>query len=255
LRNIVLNSERFGSRVIFLSECESTNDIALEYLRESKPVDPIIFITDHQTKGRGQRGNTWLASKGANLTFSILWFPKSLLVQDQFVLNQISSLAIAKTLTDLGVNNVKVKWPNDVFVRNEKIAGILIENLAAGKYVKASVLGIGLNVNQKSIDGVNMVSLSELIKLKLSRESICEKIIKNLDFFLDAVKNNVIDLQTFYESNLLAYGKSANFRDLKGERFVGQIRGVDEQGLLKIDKEGELVKFAFKEVTLVNVLE
>ena len=241
--------------MIFLSECESTNDVALEYLRESKPSTPILFVTDHQTKGRGQRGNTWIASKGTNLTFSVIWFPEKLLAQNQFFLNQIGSLAIAKTLIDLGVSQVKVKWPNDIYVEDEKISGLLIENLATGKYIKASVLGIGLNVNQKKVDGLKMVSLSELIKLKMSKEVICENIFKNLDFFLNAVDKKSIDLHAFYESNLYGFQVSTAFKNQKGEIFVGEIQGVDELGFLKISTGGEIVKFAFKEVSLMNVLE
>jgi BirA family biotin operon repressor/biotin-[acetyl-CoA-carboxylase] ligase len=255
LGNIVLNSERFGSQIVFISECESTNDIALEYLREFKPSNPIIFITDHQTKGRGQRGNTWVAEKGSNLTFSILWFPNQLLITNQFLLNQLSSLAIAKTITELGAKNVKVKWPNDVYVADEKIAGILIENLATGKHIKASVMGIGLNINQKAVKDIKMISLSELVKLKISKETICEKLIKNLDYFLDAVENKSLEINSFYESNLYAFQIPTVFRNQKGENFVGQIQGIDNQGLLKIDTNNEQLKFAFKEVSLVNVLE
>ena len=253
--NIVLNSKRFGSQSVFISECESTNDIALKYLKESKPRNPILFIANHQTKGRGQRGNRWLAEKGGNLTFSILWFPNNLKTTNQFLLNQISSLAIAKTITELGAEKVTVKWPNDVYVDSEKIAGILIENLTTGKFIKASVMGIGLNINQKADENINMVSLSELVKVTISKEAICEKIIKNLDYFLDAIEKKDLDINSFYESNLYAFKKNTVFMNQKGESFVGQIQGVDEHGLLKIDTNNEELKFAFKEVSLLNILE
>lgn len=253
--NIVLNSERFGSSVVFIEECESTNDLALQYSRKVKAKQPMVFVANYQTNGRGQRGNTWVSSKGANLTFSMLWFPDQLQIKDQFFLNKVSSLAVAKLLVDLGVSLVKVKWPNDVYVSEKKIAGILIENMATGKFITSSVIGIGLNLNQSQVQGVNMVSLAELVKLKLSKSELCKKIIHNMDYFLDAVKRNDFNIDDFYLSNLYALNSRCMFKNLKDNHFVGSISGITSDGSLKIDTSDGVKSFAFKEVSLVSILE
>ena len=133
-----------GANQIRLPSCHSTNDVASDLLAEGNIAEGTVIITDHQTKGKGQRGNSWESEPGKNLTCSLILKPKFLPVQKQFELTVVSSLAIVHTLRDLGLPNAQVKWPNDIYYGNAKIAGILIENTVRANHLEYAVVGIGL---------------------------------------------------------------------------------------------------------------
>src|SRR5690606_3030658 len=117
----------------FLPECHSTNDIALNLVRQREANEGSIVITDHQTKGKGQRGNTWKSQPGQNLMFSLVFRPDFMDISEQFYLNMAVSNSIRRLLQDY-VPNIEVKWPNDLIVSDfGKMGGILIENTFSGK--------------------------------------------------------------------------------------------------------------------------
>jgi BirA family biotin operon repressor/biotin-[acetyl-CoA-carboxylase] ligase len=145
--------------IIWLNSVDSTNDEAKRRIPELDNLAVLSAVS--QTKGRGQRSNTWLSEPGKNLLMSIVlkYAPHgestsaSLAVQayDQQVISQITSLALVDLLAAHEIE-AKIKWPNDIYVGNKKICGILIENTVLGKWMTSSIIGIGLNVNQRSFD-------------------------------------------------------------------------------------------------------
>ena len=151
---------------IWFETLDSTNSEALRHPERYDNLSVVAART--QSAGRGQRGNRWLSESGANLTFSlVLDFSaegmKALPVRDQFMLSRAASLAIRDFLLQEGVDAL-IKWPNDVYVRNRKICGMLIENTLNGAFLERSVIGIGLNLNQKAfpVEVTHPVSLSAL---------------------------------------------------------------------------------------------
>ena len=145
--------------VIWLDSIDSTNSEALRRLPELS--GGTVLAAREQTAGRGQRGNTWFSAPGENLTFSIVLKDLPLKAPEAVRLNYMTSVAVASYLESHGVE-ASIKWPNDIYVSGKKICGMLIENvLGANGEIKASVVGIGINLNQKSFPQLaNATSLS-----------------------------------------------------------------------------------------------
>ena len=112
---------------VYVTECLSTNDFLMQLSLKNSIEEGSVVITDFQTKGKGQRNNFWSSNRQENLLFSFILFPK-IKLSEQFILHIITSLSVYHSLKKIGLSNVKIKWPNDIYVNNKKICGILIEN-------------------------------------------------------------------------------------------------------------------------------
>ena len=130
-----------GQKIIHLESVDSTNNYAAILLSEGRIGHGTVILADEQTNGRGQRGAKWLSAEGVNLLFSLVVQPDNLSVSDQCVLTEITSLALIEFLRKFGIS-AQVKWPNDILVNGEKIAGVLIENHLKGNLIASSVIGI-----------------------------------------------------------------------------------------------------------------
>src|SRR5690554_2262357 len=139
-----LSNER---KIVRLDEVESTNLYLRQLVREEHPEEGSVVIADYQTGGRGQMGNSWLSAKGENLLFSLLIYPRGVKANEQFIISRIASLAVKNTL-DQFTDDIRIKWPNDIYWKDKKIAGILIENDISGRVITNSIIGIGININQ-----------------------------------------------------------------------------------------------------------
>lgn len=212
-----------------------------------------VVAAGYQTAGRGQRGNRWLAGKDENLTFSMLLrFGETPLppmeAGDQFALSMAASMGVADYLSSRGIESM-VKWPNDIYVRNRKICGMLIENVLDGAMVARSILGIGLNVNQKVFPGdlVNPVSMALLTgreyDLRNELPDLCRSIVDRIG----------TDNRADYLCRLFRRGVFNEFYDcLEDVHFSGRIVGVTPFGKLIIENtKGELKEFAFKEISYI----
>ncbi|MCH8318513.1 MAG: biotin--[acetyl-CoA-carboxylase] ligase, partial [Bacteroidetes bacterium] len=149
IENINPNTLFIGKKVIYLPNCHSTNDSALSILGSNDVFEGTTIITGRQTSGKGQKGNHWLSEPGKNLTFSIILKPDFLDVKQQFKLNFAVSLGIFDFLSSFLKSHVKIKWPNDIYYKDSKIAGILIENSIRSMKMQHSIVGVGINVNQE----------------------------------------------------------------------------------------------------------
>lgn len=234
--------------------CHSTNDFAAQMIQSGENVfEGTVIVTDNQMAGRGQRGNIWEASMGENLTFSIIFKPNFLKASDQFQLNVAISLGVFDFLSEFIDEGLTVKWSNDIYHKNQKMGGILIENTLQGYYIGHSVVGIGLNINQTQFENLIATSLRNVTQnpLKYDLSEMLKKLLESLEKNYVQIKNNNYEsLKMRYLSNLFRFEEYHYFRK-NGQQFLGQIVGIDETGKLGIDTKGVVLFFDFKEVEFV----
>lgn len=226
-----------GKQVVSLPTCHSTNDVASEMSAKGHLHEGAVIITENQTKGRGQRGNSWESAPGQNLTFTVVLRPKFIDVHHQFDLNRIVSLAIHHVLTeDLGLDShkVRVKWPNDIYVNTKKICGILIENMLGGQKLSQSLVGIGINVNQVDFSHPQATSIRNEANEIYELEEILELILLAVEKWYLILKAGKIDaLCQAYDAVLYQKGDLKLYQDEKGVK-QGVIEGTNRDGVLSI---------------------
>ena len=234
--------------VIHIDETDSTNRwLRNFYSKEIRREGDIslVVVAEYQTAGKGCGTNSWESERGKNLTFSMLIHPEEIPANEQFRITQVASVAMCETLKQYGCKEVSIKWPNDIYVGDKKICGMLIENRLQGSVIKDSIIGIGLNVNQREFlsDAPNPVSLYQL----LDHETDCETLLKA---FLD-VFDNVYNSKTTcsaYKEMLYRRGKDSLYKD-QTTCFHATLTDVLPDGrLLLVDQEGRERFYAFKEV-------
>lgn len=229
----------------------STNILANEWLAENKVVEGTVILTHDQYAGKGQATNKWESAPHKNLTFSVILFPKFLLARKQFLLNQVVSLSVFDTLKEYIAEGLAIKWPNDIYAFDKKITGILIQNNLRGSILQSSIIGIGLNVNQKQFisDAPNPTSMAleigETIDLDVVLSKFCQHLESN---YLLLKAGQTAKLQQRYLDSLFRIGKICPYRRLDGTIFKGEIKGVTEIGKLIIKTTNGMEEFAFKEV-------
>ncbi len=228
----------------FLPETDSTND----WLRQHAGAEDCVVWTDFQTAGRGQGTNTWESERGKNLLFSILHHPCDVAASRQFVISMAISLALCDTLSQ-HIGGVSIKWPNDIYWNNAKIAGILIENRLHGSKIRESVIGVGLNVNQEEFrgDAPNPVSLIQIHGMPTDRASLLEDILRN--FYQRMEQPSA--LHAAYMQLLYRRRGYHPYCDADGA-FMAEIENVEKSGhLLLRDDNGRQRRYAFKQVQFV----
>jgi BirA family biotin operon repressor/biotin-[acetyl-CoA-carboxylase] ligase len=254
LYNNSANTQFTGKSIHFLPSCHSTNTEASLLIRAQKAVNGLIVITNEQTAGRGQQGNSWLSKADSNLTFSVIFFPEKLHLKDSFYLNIVSSLSIAKTVDELVPENiVKVKWPNDILLNNKKVCGILIENMLRGEHIHAVVMGIGVNVNHSDGNLPFAGAMSSEAAKTFHLQEVFTRICENLEpYYLMLEQGLFAELDALYLQNLYGLNEKKHFSDSEGN-FTGTIQAVLPGGLLQVEKESGVIKqYTFKEVSLVK---
>ncbi len=232
-------------QIKWFEELDSTNS---ELLRQLSQYDNLSVVAAlRQTSGRGQRGNRWLSAPGENLTFSLLVRPASLPSGELMALTYMATLAVKGWLCSQGAPAV-IKWPNDIYVGKRKICGMLVENVLSGDSVAASVIGIGLNLNQTAFPGelANPVSLKRLTGKDYPLPESLEALLGWFDIpALDSPEGRT-RLWTAYQEGLFQQGLRCPYRDLAGgEEFWGTIQGVTREGRLLME-DGKT--FSFKEI-------
>jgi BirA family biotin operon repressor/biotin-[acetyl-CoA-carboxylase] ligase len=241
-----------GQRVIRLDQVDSTNNFAMGLLKGMPLEEGAVITTPKQTRGKGQRGNSWESQPGQNVTCSIVLRPTFLDPAKQFDLTRTISLALTDVVGDLlPADQVKIKWPNDVFVNEGKIAGILIENIISGHQIAYSVIGIGLNVNQIDFEngGSIATSLRKITGRNFEVEGILKMIYAAVEVrYLQLRNNNAEKIARYYFSRLFKAGVVTRFTDFSNI-FEATIVDVTKEGLLVVrDANGNDRSFAMKEV-------
>ena len=211
----------------------------------------VAVVSDHQTAGRGQRGNTWQSLPGCNLLLSIMVKPGNrLLVAEQFLLSQTVAVAMHRAMMEHGVD-VGLKWPNDVYVGCRKLAGVLVELDYSGVCIEQAIIGIGVNVNQMCFPAMDRVpvSMKMLLGKDVAVDDVLVSVINSFEYYygllLDGKETAVTDE---YRTLLLGMGELRDYVDSKGS-FKAVMEGVEPSGALLLRRnDGTLSRYMFKEV-------
>ena len=239
-----------GQQLIWLPACGSTNAEAQHLLGENRASEGCTVVTDHQTAGRGQRGNRWEAAGGENLTLSVVWFPTFLDAGQQFLLSQAVALAVHDWAAALlGPSSaLRVKWPNDLYYGPQKLGGILIENALSGQQIQHSVVGIGLNVNQLGFEVPTATSLAGLTGRAYDLGPLAAHLLECLERrYLQLRAGRVGALRQTYLQALYRYRELHTY-EVAGQRVSGQIVGVGEDGRLAVEIGGSVRWFGLQEI-------
>lgn len=238
-----------GQTLVYMPECHSTNAEALKALQlDPKVSEGTVIITSNQTAGRGQRGNTWESEPGKNLTFSIILKPSFLHPKDQFRLNMAVSLGLYDYLNDQ-VSDVKIKWPNDIMLGNQKTCGMLIENQISGQQLLSSVVGIGLNVNQQNFALSSATSVAKQKGHAFDLNEVLGELLQWIEARYLQLRAQV-DMKADYLDALYARGEKRNFRS-GDEVFEGVITGIDSVGLLEVELNNGKRYFDLKQIQMI----
>lgn len=248
-----------GKNSKYLDICPSTNSLAFSEALNGDLPEGFAWIAGHQTAGRGQRGNTWDAEPNQNLTLSYLLRPPHHLIEKQFYLSKAIANGILAGLeawsrATQGENfNFEIKWPNDIYLDGIKMGGILIENnFQAGQW-SFSIIGIGLNINQKQFENIRGTSLRSYLQLnqEIPLEEIYNYISQGIEESYDLfIKKQFSTIDEIYHERLFRRAQWALY-EAANEKFEGKIIGVNEQGLLEIEKEFTVESYDLKEISFI----
>lgn len=240
--------------IIKLDATHSTNSYLKELSGNNKLIDYTVITADGQYSGRGQMGTTWNSEKGKNLTASVFVDVSYLNLDFNFFISIVTSLAIVKTLNQFSIPKIKIKWPNDILSENQKICGVLIENIIKKNKLQSTIIGVGLNVNQTEFSNLPQASsLKNITGLHYSLDELLISFITNLKTYFAVLKEN--DFKTLkleYETHLFRKDKPSIFWDSNEKQFSGIIKTVNQSGKLQVLLENnELHEFNLKEITLL----
>jgi len=229
-----------GIRIIELETVDSTNLYAERILADGEVEEGTVIWAHHQTAGRGQGENAWISEPGKNLTLSIILFPHFLPPGEQFFFNKAIALGVHDFL-GLFVQEVSIKWPNDLCIGRKKAGGILIQHQLSGNQLTSTIAGIGININQTRFDHhlPNPASLTQILRQELVLKEAVHQLIDRLNFRYRQLKTgSFAQLDVDYIHALLDLGENRLFQYGK-EITEGIIRGVDESGRLLVELPGK----------------
>lgn len=232
---------------------ESTNIYALQQLQAKKAKNGDVFWALEQSQGKGQRGTSWQTDASKNLLFSVV-LKLDLAADKQFYLSQAIALSLFTFLDSLSVLQASIKWPNDLLVKRDKIAGVLIQNSIRGSQIQHAVIGIGLNVNQLQFNDYHRKATS--LKKENGKEFDLEALLyKYLVFLKEQLivfeKTDYKQLNKDYLAHLYGFQRPVQFQDKEG-KFRGKIVGVTVNGHLEVEKEGLLRSYDLKEIEFLE---
>jgi len=240
--------------IIKLDAINSTNDYLKGLLQRQFVENFTIVTAENQTDGKGQMGSKWNVQAGKNLTFSVLVKDLLLEVNHIFHLNVAVAVSIIEALSFLEIKELAIKWPNDILAGGKKIGGILIENSLKSDGEIFSIIGIGINVNQQNFENLPKASsLSILLKREINKEAVLISIVECLTRNVSLILNkNTDSLWEKYHSCLYKKGIPMPFENLKGNKFMGIISGVDQSGKLQLVLEDDSVEsYEIKEIKML----
>jgi BirA family transcriptional regulator, biotin operon repressor / biotin---[acetyl-CoA-carboxylase] ligase len=241
-----------GQHIVYQAACASTNSLAIECWHQDDFPEGAVVITDHQYRGRGQRGHVWHSQPNKNLTFSAVLYPTFLSARQGFSLNMIITLAIQHVLALYIPSELRIKWPNDIYYQDKKLGGVLIENVVQKQRLKTSVIGIGLNVNQVCFTFQGPTSLSLICQRTFSLQELLAQILTKLEcYYLQLRAQDIASLKAAYLKDMYWIHEVHTFQDAT-HTFPGVIKGVDTAGKLIIEHaEGTSRCYNMQEVKFI----
>lgn len=245
---------------INLPKVDSTNQFVRDMLDSGEALPGMTLVAaNEQTAGRGQAGNHWESEKGMNALFSLLCHPEFVAPAEQFIISQCIALAVQQVLqrhiAEAGWSDeVSIKWPNDIYVGDKKICGILIECDLMGKHISNCIIGAGINVNQSVFvsDAPNPVSLKQIIGADMDTSVVMHEVVDMFCEYYERVRGGrKKEVSGEYMSHLYRRTGLHKYRDVRGE-FMAEIAGIEPSGhlLLRFDN-GNTVRYGFKEVEFI----
>ena len=237
-------------KIIKLNATTSTNDYLKKRYKSGKVLDGDLVWTENQTSGRGQLNKKWISEPFKSLTFSVYKQFNGLLIKP-FKFNAVVCLGIIYSLKKLSIPGLSIKWPNDILSENKKIGGILIENFFNRSKIKASVIGVGLNLNQEKFEKLpKATSLKIITGKKWSSKIILDALVPLLEeylFMFDFQDSSILDQ---YQKILWKRNKTILF-DMDGKLYKGKLKGVDESGMIILqDQEKMIRKFNNSQISI-----
>lgn len=233
----------------------STNVFANSILAKSNPINGTVISTYNQTNGSGQIGRSWFSDIGKNITTSLIIYPHIVPIDKQFYLSMAIALAVRRSIASMLSIPVYVKWPNDIYVKESKIAGLLLQPAIQGNLMKSAILGIGLNVNQSTFPSAipNPISLKILCKKDCNLEKIWEVIEINFRIYYNLLINcDYQKIHNEYERYLYRKFEDSTLVSRTGVKHLGKIEGVNEKGQLKFTENGVVYFYNFHEVRMLE---
>ena len=242
-----------GSNLLFFQNLPSTNAHTFDLMKKSKLPEGTILYTNYQSAGKGYSGNKWESEDSKNLLISIILYPSFIKPEDQFLISMVISLGVCDFLMRF-IPECSIKWPNDIWVNNDKIAGLLLESSLTGNQIESTVAGIGLNINQQSFlsNAPNPVSLNQLTGVNYDLPSSLEKLASDLDKrYKQLIGGNYGQIKKEYVSKLYRLNRWHEFRDKNG-LYRGRVLTVGDYGRLIIERQnGEISEYSFKETEFI----
>lgn len=238
-----------------MTEVDSTNNFLKEALSNSTPLsEGTVIMAESQYAGRGQQQNRWYSEPGKNLTFSILLEPAFLPIGRQYDLNVAISAGIIKACEKVLGEQAKIKWPNDIYYGDNKLGGVLIENMIQGSAIKHAVIGIGINVNQVKFGpgAANAISVKQILQKDYDKKALLAQICSEIEATYLLLRSGNFDaLKTFYMQKLYWYNELRPFK-ANGSFFEGSITGINKNGQLCVSVNGEERLYDLKEIEFLN---
>jgi BirA family biotin operon repressor/biotin-[acetyl-CoA-carboxylase] ligase len=255
LQNNIFSGLFVGQNLLTLKEVDSTNNFLKSLLSNSKPLpDGTVIMAESQFAGRGQQNNQWHSEPGKNLTISLLLKPTFLAVTEQFDLTRTISLGVFDALLPLLGNQLKIKWPNDIYFGDRKLGGMLIENIVQSGQIKNAIIGIGLNVNQEHFPpgAGGATSLKQILQTDYDLRALLSDICSHIEaYYLNLKAGKIADIRAAYLNRLYWFNESRSFK-ANAAIFSGVIKNVTNNGLLVVLKENEEVTYDLKEIEFLN---
>lgn len=252
MHKIFAKPQFLGKKVLFLPQCHSTNQEARTLALSGGLKHGTIIWTDYQESGRGQQGNSWVSEKEKNLLVTLYLSSPKIKPSDHYLLNLVSSLAIHDTLSKaLPSSKVEVKWPNDVYVDEHKIAGILIETVISGGVLEHVFCGMGINVNQSYFNLSTATSMLMRSGHSFERVDVAENILITFENYHALMEDQPTQLIEMYLDRLRWMGEIHMFK-IAGSETEGVITGIDNHGRLVLNIGNKSVSFDVKEIEFLH---
>ena len=254
-------------RLIHIPETNSTNHWLHARAEELSSEEITVVWADYQTEGRGCGTNSWESERGMNLLFSVLIHPKEVRAADQFILSMANALALRDTLACLvgadasqcrnHAGDMKIKWPNDIYWKDLKICGTLIETTLHGQYIKDCIIGTGININQRQFfsDAPNPVSLCQILGHEVDCHGVLQMVLDNIEKYMGMVRTgNWETIRIHYRFHLYRLEETWPYRFADGSVKDCKLVNVSDDGHLELlHDDRETYRLAFKEVQFTSL--
>jgi BirA family biotin operon repressor/biotin-[acetyl-CoA-carboxylase] ligase len=240
-------------KIIKIDATDSTNLLMRQRYLSNLCEDGEVLSATSQIKGRGQHNSVWKSETGKNLTFSVYRDFKNFSIKNPFLISCLVSLSVKTALESFSLKKIKVKWPNDIMSHDKKLCGLLIENIFKGSHLSSSIIGIGLNVNQKVFkDLPNASSMYGISGQSFDLDEVLNSCLVALNSTLQLLEKSDKEIIQLYEKSLYRMNKPSTFK-VDGILFTGVIKGVTKEGLLKVQVEDDkIVLYNLKSIKLMN---